>query len=238
MSNITTNDIQENPGLAMLDAATERELYALYRNYFRDGEQNRTWNLWNDIAWDAPTPTGDLIAQVWAAYAEAAFLPDYAANALRILRGSRGRAWFVTRWSYEEGKRLLGLSEWLQKAGEIPDADLRDATDTLLDGQRFLPYYEEPLYVMLDMMLWEQRHRTQRLSLMEQARAEKQAPLLQLLDFLERDDAAQQEFLKSSLRIIAKNYRADMENALAQIAESHEANAPLDWLRSELGLAL
>jgi hypothetical protein len=220
----------------MLDATTERELYALYRAYFRDGEQNRTWNLWNDIDWDAPAPTGDLIAQVWAAYAEAAFLPDYAANALRILRGSRGRAWFVTRWSYEEGKRLLGLSEWLQKAGEIPDADLRDATDTLLGGQRFLPYYEEPLYVMLDMMLWEQRHRTQRLSLIAQATQEKQAPLLQLLDFLERDDSAQQQFLKTSLTIIAKNYKADIEHALAQIAESSDSNAPVEWLRGELEL--
>ena len=234
MSNIT--QIPLPAGQAMLDEETEREMYLLYRNYFRDGEENRTWNLWTDISWDAPIPTGDLIAQVWAAYAEAAFLPDYAANALRILRSSRGRAWFVTRWSYEEGKRLLGLSEWLQKAGQVPDADLRDATDTLLQEQRFLPYYEEPLYVMLDMMLWEKRHRKQRLSLMAQAKEEEQTALVQLLDFLERDDKAQQDFLKACLRTINKRYKNALENAFTRIAEANESNLPVLWLCEELGL--
>ena len=98
-----------------LDRETERELYALYKDYCRTAEEEGRDALWRD-----PIPTEGiggatpaLAEAALAAYRQDVYLPDYGAATLRRLRASRGRAWFWTRWSYEESRQLLALHEWL-----------------------------------------------------------------------------------------------------------------------------
>jgi hypothetical protein len=225
------------PALAMLDPDTERAIYILYRDYFRAAEDDRRWNVWTEVDWEAstPTPSDALLQSTWTVYKEAAYLPDYTNAALKVLRSSRGRTWFVTRWSYEESKRLIGLTEWFQKAVGIPDADLRDATEDLLMAQRHAPFEAEPLFVLADMLLWERHQIAQTEALEAQAQAEGQVALATLCTYLRQDDTAQQAFLAATLRLIRATYPDAVRDALQRVSEAHESPEALRWLREQVG---
>jgi acyl-[acyl-carrier-protein] desaturase len=58
------------------------------------------------------------------------FLPDYITKFLEVNKNSRGRAWFLANWGYEELKHSLALADWLLRSGQRSDEQMAD-----LEGQ-------------------------------------------------------------------------------------------------------
>ena len=207
---------------ARMDRPTEDKLYKLFRDYFQSAEVDRTWNLWADFDWTAVAadPSPALVQAVTRAYHDELFLPDYAARALYHLRSSRGRAWFITRWTYEEGKHLLVLAEWLIRCGAYTNDELRAQSDDLLLRYAWEPPYEDAPAVLADFLLWELKERDRYRALRKQAEAEGEMILAAVVSHILRDEEAHREFLRQSLAIIAETYGELVADAARRIAAS------------------
>jgi acyl-[acyl-carrier-protein] desaturase len=190
---------------ARLDRPTEDKLYRLYRDYFERADAERNWNLWSDIPWDAirTDPPAELVAAVLEAYRDDLLLPDYSAKALHILRSSRGRAWFLTRWSYEEGRHLLALNEWLVRSGAYTDDDLRRMSDDLLGKYGWEPVFPDAPAVFVDALLWELRQIEQSRALARQAEVAGDAALGDLMKRVLADETAHRDFFRAALVTIS-----------------------------------
>jgi acyl-[acyl-carrier-protein] desaturase len=216
------NATNEKSAAARMDRPTEDRLYKLFRDFFQQAELERRWNLWNDFAWDTvPTnPSPALVQAVTRAYHDELFLPDYSARALYHLRSSRGRAWFVTRWTYEEGKHLLVLAEWLMRCGAYTNDELRAQSDDLLLRFTWEPPYDDAPAVLADFLLWELKERERYRALRTLALAEGDAVLAAVLVEILKDEDAHRDFLHQSLAIIAETYPEQVADAARRIAAS------------------
>jgi acyl-[acyl-carrier-protein] desaturase len=206
---------------ARLDRPTEDRLYRLYREYFQHAETERTWNLWNDVPWDQvrTDPPAELVAAVLEAYRDDLLLPDYSARALSLLRSSRGRAWFLTQWSYEEGKHLLALNEWLVRSGAFADDELRRMSDELLSTCRWEPPFPDAPAVFVDALLWEMRQLEQARSLARLADAAGDPALATLVGRIIADELAHRDFFRATLVTIAEAHRDLVTDAVRRVAE-------------------
>ena len=193
---------------ARLDRDTEVRLYQLYRDYFRRGEEERRWVIWTDIPWDETrlNPAPELVDAVWNAFQEDVFLPDYSARALQILRASRGRTWFLTRWAYEEGKHLLGLTEWLTRSGAMTSEEVRDGSELLLSAFQWEPDSLDGIDLFADFLHWETLETARYEALLAQARDAGDLALVALLTRIVEEDAGHRDFFAESLRIIGETY--------------------------------
>ncbi|MFY7951820.1 MAG: hypothetical protein ACOVT5_04880 [Armatimonadaceae bacterium] len=216
----------EESAIAMLSPDAEREIYLLYRDYFRAADSERQWNLWTDLSWDnAPdgAPSKELVDAALDIYKDLLFLPDYAAFGLARSRSSRGRAWFLTRWSYDEGKHLLTLNEWLVRRAGIPDSDLRAMGDALLTEFRWTPPTADPETLLADALAWEISEIARITSLETLATQSGEAALAEGCRHMLADDNAHRRFLAGALAVIAKE-RPEETDAAVRHVESH---APL-----------
>jgi len=214
------NATNERSAAARLDRQTEDRLYRLYRDYFQTAENERRWNLWDDLPWDdvRTDPDPALAEAVTRAYQEELFLPDFSSKVLAALRSSRGRAWFITRWSYEESKHLLALTEWLTRSGAFPVEELRSQSDELLLHYTWdLPYADSPA-VLADLLLWELKEVARYQALQTLAEKAEDPALIGLCAFILRDEEAHRAFLRQSLAIIAETYPDRVEDAVRRIA--------------------
>lgn len=209
---------------ARLDRLTEEALYTLYRAYFKTAEDERRWNVWEDIPWDAVkvSPSPELIAAVMAIYREDLFLPDFSAKSLHILRSSRGRAWFITRWSYEESKHLIALTDWLVRAGVFTDDELKQYADDLLTRHQWEPPFNDGTAVLWDALLWETREIERYRHLMAQAKDADDAALVSVIEHLLADEQAHRGFFRDSIRIIAERHRENVAEAAQRVAGAQE----------------
>jgi acyl-[acyl-carrier-protein] desaturase len=217
------NATNEKSAAARMDRATEDRLYKVFRDFFQKAEDYRRWNLWSDFDWDAvPTnPSPALVQAVTRAYHDELFLPDYSARALYHLRSSRGRAWFLTRWTYEEGKHLLVLSEWLMRCGAYTNDQLRAQSDDLLLHFAWEPPYEDAPAVLADFLLWELKERDRYRSLRKLAEAEGDTVLVSVLAYILRDEDAHRDYLIQSLAVIAETYPELVADAARRIVASN-----------------
>lgn len=218
-----TRETTENSKAARLDPATEERIYRLYREYFQAAEENRNGNLWEVIAWDAALtePPAALTDAALEMYRDGILLPDFSARMLQTLRSSRGRAWFVTRWSYEEVKAHLTVREWLLRAG-IADETLKTLSDDLMASFRWEPEIDEPLPVMADALLWELRQIEKTRDLRDAAKSAGDPALTDAATRLLTDHEAHRDFLRASLRIIADTYPDDVRTSVKTIAPFSE----------------
>ena len=223
---------------AMLDRETERKLYQTFRRFFVQAERERRWDLWNDIPWDQASSHASetLVEAVVAAYAEEAFLPDYSQRLLNLLRSSRGRAWFVTRWSYEEGKHLLALGEWLVRANKRTDDQMKAFTDDLLaETVRDVPI-REPVPALVWALAHEQGEIARYRALGAQARDENDAALTAVCDRLLRDEEAHAAFFRDTLRLIQEREPGLVADAVRRMILLPEMQPMAAYLRAELGV--
>jgi acyl-[acyl-carrier-protein] desaturase len=230
----------ERSASARRSVDTERQLYRLYQSFFRQAEDERHWNVWQDIPWDqapATAPSDALCEMALSQYRDALMLPDYAAVTLQILRSSRGRAWFVTRWSYDEGRHLLGLHEWLLRRAGVADADLKALAETQLSEYRWAPPFEDAEAVMVDALVWELTELEQLAGLRERAVAEGDMPLLRLIELVLADEAAHREFFREALALLAREDPEGIRDAVVRVAHSHESERLEADLVQYLGLA-
>lgn len=215
----------EKSASARLDEATEERLLRLFRDFFQKAEDTRRWNLWSDIAWDAvsTSPPRELAESVLAAYREDLFMPDYSAAALHYLRASRGRAWFLARWSYEEGKHLLALGEWLTRSGTLADSDLRDLSNALLSSYEWQPAYTDAPFVFADALLWEMQEIERFRTMRKAAEDSHDTALLEVTRHILADEEAHRDFFRFALAIVAERYPEMVEEAVNRAAQAHES---------------
>lgn len=194
----------ERSAIARLDRATEDKLYARFHDYFLAAERGRAWNLWTDTPWEqvVSPPPSELTVRVLEAYRDELMLPDYSAKALQILRASRGRAWFLTRWAYEEGKHLLALHEWLLRSKAYTDDQLRVMADGLLGTFAWEPLDEEPVAVLHEMQTWEQHEIERTTTLLSLAKDAGDNALTAILMRTLADEKAHEAFLREVLEVI------------------------------------
>jgi len=210
-----------DPAAARLDQETENELYALYRAFFADAEDNRVWNVWETIPWEATysgEPSTALTDAVLRCYEAELFLPDYSTVLLKNLRASRARTWFVTRWMYEEGKHLLALGEWLTRRGLFTDPELAIHVEAMQKANRWEAPSTEATALFVDSLLYETQEIARYREVRRLAEAEADTPLLTLADRIITDEEAQRVFFAQALGIIGKRYSEKVANAVEVIA--------------------
>ena len=168
-------------------------------------------------------PPPELAESVLAAYREDLFLPDYSASALHFLRASRGRAWFLTRWSYEEGKHLLALGQWLVLSGTLADSDLRDLSNALLAKYEWQPAHDDAPFIFADSLLWEMHEIDRFRALRKAAEETGDNALSELATRILTDEEAHRDFFRLGLAIIAERYPDMVRDAVARAAQAHES---------------
>jgi acyl-[acyl-carrier-protein] desaturase len=238
------NATTERSAGARLDRTTEDRLYQLYRDFFRSGDADRAWNLWLDLPWDALTvrPDTELTAAVVSAYRDELFLPDISARTLAATRSSRGRAWFVTRWTYDEGKHLLALNEWLTRSGAVDTDELRARSDDLLGQLAWESPSEDALAIFVEALLWERREIGRYEALARMADAAGEDVLSALCRRVLGDESAHEAFFRDSLRIIAESYPDRVRQAVRSVTdlivneEDGRAAADVTHLLADIGV--
>lgn len=219
----------ERSAAALVDQPTERALYRLYQAFFRDGDTRRTWNLWNDIPWKSATdgvaPAADpaLVERVLTSYKVALMVPDYCAASLANTRASRGRAWFFTRWSYEEGKRLLTLSEWLRRNGGVADDSLRNISESQLTRERWTPAFDDAAALIVDTLVFELAQLEEDAALLSAANDAGDDALAAAANFFIRDDTAHRDLLRDILHEIHKSSPELIADAIDRVVRFHDA---------------
>ncbi len=225
---------------AMLDRATEDALFGKYAEFFRVAERERRWNLWNDVPWEAANSTASetLTEAVLEAYTHELYLPDYVSVTLHALRSSRGRAWFVTRWAYEEGKHLLALTEWLLRTGKRTDQELEEFSEGLLARTEWMPTISDPVPLMVQTLAREREEIKRYRALRAAAEAEGDSALTLVCDRFLIDEEAHYAFVRDALRVIQEREPelvAEAVQGIVAATPEGEKLAPL--LREELGVS-
>lgn len=206
---------------AMVDILSERHMYARYRTFFTEGDTHRAWNLWTDIPWNesvAVPPSEALIAAVERRYIDLIFLPDYSSRALDALRSSKGRAWFITRWAYEESKHLLALQEWLIVRAGYTDTLCNTIWETEINDNQWVPPGTTPEAVLVDCLAWECYEIEGLAELRDLAVTEGDIILIRLVDNLLRDDSAHMSFLTDAVKTIQACRPGEIDAALIAVS--------------------
>ena len=118
-----------------------KHIWKLYREFFDMAERRRRWTIADDIPWDQCNPnTAPEIADIVETFcAVELFLPDYVGKALPMVRGHRGRAWFLANWGYEESKHSLVLQDWLVRGGHRTEHQIEEACNWAVFNEWNLP---------------------------------------------------------------------------------------------------
>jgi acyl-[acyl-carrier-protein] desaturase len=124
------------------DTRRAARLYKMYATFFDKAEKDRRWNPYADVPWDKVNPD---VSDNLALCAETflcveAFLPDYIAGGLNVVRPSFGQLWFSANWGYEESKHSTALLEWLLRSKKRSEEQVFDLLHTLHEKRWTLPF--------------------------------------------------------------------------------------------------
>jgi len=186
----------------------ERQFYDLYLEYFHKAEAHRRWNLLEDVPWDQIGTNPDpAIAQVVQGFmAVELFLPDYTSKLLRVLRASRGRAWFTANWGYEESKHSLALEMWLTRSGSLTVEQLCAFEERLQECEWQLTY-DNPMEMMIYTTFQEFATSVNYRNLKKHALQAGDKALETLLTYLARDEVGHFEFFKNGVHLFMQQDR-------------------------------
>jgi len=136
------------------DPRTQAKIWQVYRDYFDLAEKKRRWNLREDIPWDQCNPGLDpVIADVVETFCMVElFLPDYLSKQLPQVRGSKGRAWMLASWGYEESKHSMVLNDWMLKGGHRTEEQLHDMDNSVFEREWTLKYHDPLASVVYTMV--------------------------------------------------------------------------------------
>ncbi len=187
-----------------------------YMRFFEIAEGRRRWNLFTDIPWnevnrEASENLGDFVEQFCGVEL---YLPDYTSKITQMIRKSRGRAWFMANWGYEESKHSLSLESWLVRSGKRTQEGVEDFSDVIFENEWDLPF-SEPRQIMIYGMVQELATHVNYKRLRDMATAEGDNALATLLRFIAIDEMAHFSFYRDIVRL----YMAlDEDNTKADIA--------------------
>jgi acyl-[acyl-carrier-protein] desaturase len=179
----------------------------LYLDFLETAEKKRSWNIFDDIPWEAleAAKSTEAAAQCVEIFcAEELYVPDYSSKGLELVRSRFGMAWFQTRWAFEESRHGLVFREYLTRSGLRTEADV-EALETSVSAKVWKLPFETPRQMACYGALQEGAtyiaYKLQR----DKARAAGDTVLEAMFHLVGRDEAAHAGF-----------YRAIIELELAQ----------------------
>lgn len=190
--------------------------YRLFREYFSLAERRRRWSLEADIPWDQCNRSlNPAISEVVVTFcAVELYLPDYLSKLIAQVRGSRGRAWFLANWGYEESKHSMALEDWLLKSGMRSDEQIADLHGEVFAHEWNLPY-DNARGMLMYTVFQELATRIHYTRLSEIVRREGGCPALEkVLALIAVDEAAHADFFR---RMAAIYLDYDREGTLEQM---------------------
>jgi acyl-[acyl-carrier-protein] desaturase len=117
-------------------------MYRLFRDFFDRAEKKRRWSIAEDIPWEecnrSLPPTIADVAETFCAVE--LYLPDYLTKLIGQVRASRGRAWFLANWGYEECKHSMVLEDWLLRSRSRSDEQMADLHREVFSHEWHLPH--------------------------------------------------------------------------------------------------
>ena len=190
------------------DPQTRAKIWRAYRDYFDVAERKRRWNVRDDIPWDRCDPGLDpAVADVVETFCMVElFLPDYLAKQLPQVRASKGRAWMLASWGYEESKHSMALGDWMLKGGHRSEAQL-EAMDNSVFEREWTLRYDDPLASVVYTMVQEVATRVNYRNLRKVAGG--RCPALdRVLELVQIDEAAHGGFFRQLVAIYLEADRA------------------------------
>jgi acyl-[acyl-carrier-protein] desaturase len=192
------------------------ELYRHFREYFALAERKRRWSLEDDIPWgQCNRSLNPAIADVVQTFtAVELYLPDYLGKLIAQVRATRGRAWFLANWGYEEAKHSMALEDWLLKSGMRSDEQIADMHATVFSHEWQLPH-DNGRAMVIYTVFQELATRIHYTRLSEIVRREGGCPALEkVLSLIAVDEAAHADFFR---KMVSVYLDYDREGTLEQM---------------------
>ncbi len=185
----------------------KKKIWNIYRDYFDLAEKKRRWNMNTDIPWDKCNPGVDpALADVVQTFCMIElFLPDYLSKQLPQVRNSKGRAWMLASWGYEESKHSMVLNDWLLRAGHRTESQLQDMEDGVFEKEWTLRY-NDPLATVVYTMVQEVATRVNYRNLRHAAGGHCPA-LDKVLELVQIDEAAHGHFFRQLVSVFLEEQR-------------------------------
>jgi acyl-[acyl-carrier-protein] desaturase len=188
----------------------------LFRDYFDLAERRRRWNINDDVPWNqcnrSLNPAVADVVQTFCAVE--LYLPDYLSKLIPQVRATRGRAWMLANWGYEECKHSMVLEDWLLKAGMRSEEQIADMHQEVFSHEWNLPY-DNGRGMLVYTVFQEVATRIHYLRLNQIVRREGGCPALEkALHLVATDEAAHGDFFR---RLVSIYLDYDRPGTLEQI---------------------
>lgn len=169
--------------------------------YLKLAEEKRRWNVFKDIPWSEANPdSSDTLAHCVETFcAVEMYLPDFTAKLLRMIRRSRGRAWFHINWGYEESKHSMALEAWLLASGHRSEEQRKAFENELLEAEWELPF-DHPRQMMCYTMIQELATFWNYRNLEKMATQEKDWALVTALRVISVDERVHYNFYRNAVK--------------------------------------
>lgn len=198
------------------DTRRASRLYQMYATFFDKAERERRWNPYEDIPWHKVNPE---ISDELALCAETflcveAYLPDYVAKGLNVVRPSFGQLWFSANWGYEESKHTIALLEYLLRSGKRSEEQIWDLQTRLHQNEWELPFTTSRQMTIYGCF---QEQATFVIYCRQEAAAEREGceALKTIYRFNARDEVAHARFYMEVVKVLLEE---DRDGTLADIA--------------------
>ncbi len=186
----------------------QKQFWNIYLEYFHAAEKKRRWNMQTDIPWDQCNPgVNPALADVVQTFCMIElFLPDYLSKQLPQVRNSKGRAWMLASWGYEESKHSMVLNDWMLRGKHRTEEQLQDMENGVFEKEWGLRY-NDPLATVVYTMVQEVATRVNYRNLRRAAAG--QCPVLdKVLELVQIDEAAHGHFFRQIVSVYLEHDRA------------------------------
>lgn len=203
------------------------KLYRLFRDYFRRAEKKRRWSVDFDIPWNQTNASlNPAIADVVETFCcVELYLPDYLSKLIHQVRASRGRAWFLANWGYEESKHSMALADWLLKSGQRSDEQMADIEARVFQQEWDLPH-DSALGMVCYTMMQELATWVNYRNLRQVVKDSGGDPALEhLLDLVSIDERAHFDFFTRIVRLYLDHDREATIEQLRRVSNSFKMPA-------------
>jgi acyl-[acyl-carrier-protein] desaturase len=194
----------------------EERLYKEYLVFFEKAERERRWNVFEDIPWDRVNKDApeEIALCAEAFFSGEAYLPDYVAQGINVVRPYFGNAWFQANWGYEESKHSLALGEYLMRSGKRTPEQMFDLHNRIFDKRWTMPFttarqmtFYGCVQEMATFVIYV-KHREMAAKVGDEA-------LRTIYDFVARDEIAHTRFYQGVIKVLLEE---DREGTLADMA--------------------
>ena len=199
------------------DTRLALRLYAEYKEFFATAERTRRRKVFDDIPWDKirKDVPEEMATVVETFCGVEAYLPDYIAGGLAVVRPYMGSMWFQANWGYEESKHALSLQEFLLRSGARTDEQMVDFQNKLWVGKKWVPPFNTGRQMTIYGAIQEQATFVFYVRQREAAKEAGHETLATIFDFIARDEIAHARFYEGVVKVLLEE---DREGTLRDMA--------------------